>query len=230
VRFVAVGEATDKLEAFRPEGLAQRVLGQGDVVGLMQDFESVVDVEEAEKDAERMLRGKFSFDDFLTQLRTIQKMGSLTDLLAKIPGVSDMMPEGAKVDPSELKRIEAMITSMTPAERQRPELIDPSRQNRIARGSGTKVTDVAGLLQRFKMMREMMASLGGAGGMLGKLPGVGRMFGGGAPQVPPGFDPSQLAGLGGMAPNRRAARAQKAMAKREQRKAQKKHKKRNKRR
>jgi signal recognition particle subunit SRP54 len=228
VRFVAVGEATDKLEAFRPEGLAQRVLGQGDVVGLMQDFEAVVDVEEAEKDAERMLRGKFSFDDFLTQLRTIQKMGSLTDLLAKIPGISDMMPEGAKVDPAELKRIEAMITSMTPAERQKPELITPSRQNRIARGSGTKVPDVAGLLQRFKAMREMMASLGGAGGLLGKLPGVGRMFGGGG--APEGFDPSQLAGLGGMAPNRRAARAQKALAKREQRKAQKKHKRRGKRR
>ena len=228
VRFVAAGETTDKLEAFRPEGLAQRVLGQGDVVGLMQDFEAVVDVEEAEKDAERMLRGKFSFDDFLTQLRTLQKMGSLTDLLAKIPGVSDMMPEGAKVDPSELRRIEAMITSMTAAERRQPERIDPSRQNRIARGSGTKVQDVAGLLQRFKAMREMMAQLGGAGGLLGKLPGVGRMFGGGA--APAGFDPSQLAGLGGMAPNRRAARAQKAMAKREQRKAQKKHKKRGKRR
>ncbi|MFI5315884.1 MAG: signal recognition particle protein [Myxococcota bacterium] len=229
VRFVAVGEATDKLEAFRPEGLAQRVLGQGDVVGLMQDFEAVVDVEEAEKDAERMLRGKFSFDDFLTQLRTIQKMGSLTDLLAKVPGISDMMPEGAKVDPSELKRIEAIITSMTPAERRQPESITPSRQKRIARGSGTSVPEIAGLLQRFKAMREMMASLGGAGGLLGKLPGVGRMFGGGS-GAPEGFDPSQLAGLGGMAPNRRAARAQKAMAKREQRKAQKKHKKRGKRR
>jgi signal recognition particle subunit SRP54 len=227
VRFVTMGEATDRLEAFRPEGLAQRVLGMGDVVGLMNDFEAVVDVEEAEKDAERMLRGKFSFEDFLTQLRTIQKMGSLTDLLAKIPGVSDMMPEGAKVDPQELRRIEAMITSMTPAERRQPELINPSRQNRIARGSGTKVPDVAGLLQRFKAMREMMASLGGAGGMLGKLPGVGRMFGGGG-GPPAGFDPAQLAGMGGMAPNRRAARAQKAVAKREQRKAQKKHKKRNK--
>jgi len=229
VRFVTMGEATDRLEAFRPEGLAQRVLGRGDVVGLMNDFEAVVDVEEAEKDAERMLRGKFTFDDFLTQLRTIQKMGSLTDLLAKIPGVSDMMPEGAKVDPKELRRIEAMITSMTPDERRQPELINPSRQSRIARGSGTQATDVSGLLQRFKAMREMMASLGGAGGLLGKLPGVGRVFGGGGGPAP-GFDPAQLAGLGGMAPNRRAARAQKAMAKREQRKAQKKHKKRNKRR
>jgi signal recognition particle subunit SRP54 len=229
VRFVTMGEATDRLEPFRPEGLAQRVLGMGDVVGLMNDFEAVVDVEEAEKDAERMLRGKFTLEDFLTQLRTIQKMGSLTDLLAKIPGVSDMMPEGAKVDPQELRRIEAMITSMTPAERRQPELINPSRQNRIARGSGTKVTDVSGLLQRFRAMREMMASLGGAGGLLGKIPGVGKMFGGGG-GPPPGFDPAALAGMGGLAPNRRMARAQKAMAKREQRKAQKKHKKRNKRR
>jgi signal recognition particle subunit SRP54 len=176
-----------------------------------------------------MLRGKFTFEDFLTQLRTIQKMGSLTDLLAKIPGVSDMLPEGAKVDPGELRRIEAMITSMTPAERTRPELIDSSRQNRIARGSGTKVPDVAGLLQRFKMMRDMMSQLGGVGGLLGKLPGVGRVFGGGAkPQLPAGFDPSALAGMGGMPGNRRAMRAQKAMAKREQRKAMKKHKKRGK--
>jgi signal recognition particle subunit SRP54 len=235
VRFVTMGEATDKLESFRPEGLAQRVLGQGDVVGLMQDFEAVVDVEEAEKDAERMLRGKFTLDDFLTQLRTIQKMGSLKDLLAKIPGVSDMMPEGANVDGAELKRIEAMITSMTPGERVRPDIINPSRQNRIARGSGTKVPDLVGLLGRFKQMQAMMAQLGGGGmgGMLSKLPGVGRMFGGGgggAPALPAGFDPSQLSGIGGMAPNRRMARAQKAMQKREQRKALKKHKKRGKKR
>ena len=102
VRFVTMGEAIDKLEAFRPEGLAQRMLGMGDVVGLMQDFEEVVDVETAEKDAERMLRGQFTLEDFLTQLRTLQKMGSLKDLLAKIPGMCEMMPEGATVDPKEI--------------------------------------------------------------------------------------------------------------------------------
>jgi signal recognition particle subunit SRP54 len=205
----------------------------------MKDFEEVVDTEQAEKDAERMLRGQFTLDDFLTQLRTLQKMGSLKDLLAKIPGISDMMPEGANVDPRELKRIEAMITSMTPDERRRPEVIESSRQNRIARGSGTKVTDVVGLLQRFGAMRQMMSQLGGGGmgGMLSRLPGVGRMFGGGGPpQLPPGFDPSQLAGMGGvpgmggMLGNRRQMRAQKSLAKREQRKAQKKHKKRGKKR
>jgi signal recognition particle subunit SRP54 len=150
-----------------------------------------------------------------------------------------MMPEGANVDPRELKRIEAMITSMTPDERRRPEVIESSRQNRIARGSGTKVGDVAGLLQRFSAMRQMMSQLGGGGmgGMLSRLPGVGRIFGGGgAPQLPPGFDPAALAGMGGMpgmggmVGNRRQMRAQKAMAKREQRKAQKKHKKRGKKR
>ena len=228
-----MGEAVDKLETFRAEGLAQRILGMGDVVGLMQDFEEVVDVETAEKDAERMLRGQFTLEDFLTQLRTLQKMGSLKDLLAKIPGMGEMMPEGANVDPKELRRIEAMITSMTPDERRRPEILNSSRQNRVARGSGTKVTDLVGLLQRFKQMREMMSQLGGggAGGLLSKLPGVGRMFGGGggAPQLPSGFDPSALGAMGGMPGNRKAARAQKAMAKREQRKAQKKHKKRGKR-
>jgi signal recognition particle subunit SRP54 len=206
----------------------------GDVVGLMQDFEEVVDVETAEQDAERMLRGKFTLEDFLTQLRTLQKMGSLTDLLAKIPGMSEMMPEGASVDPKELRRIEAMITSMTPEERRRPEILNSSRQNRVARGSGTKVTDLVGLLQRFKQMREMMGALGGggAGGLLSKIPGVGRMFGGGGggmPQLPPGFDPSAMAGMGGMLGNRKQQRAQKAMAKRDQRKAMKKHKKRGKR-
>jgi signal recognition particle subunit SRP54 len=187
-----------------------------------------------------MLRGQFTLEDFLTQLRTLQKMGSLTDLLAKIPGMSEMMPEGASVDPKELRRIEAMITSMTPDERRRPELLNASRQNRVARGSGTKVTDLVGLLQRFKQMREMMSLLGGggAGGLLSKIPGVGRMFGGGGgagggmPQLPPGFDPAAMGGMpgmGGMLGNRKMQRAQKAMAKRDQRKAQKKHKKRGKR-
>ena len=118
---------------------------------------------------------------------------------------------------------------MTPAERKQPELINSSRQNRIARGSGTKVPDVAGLLQRFKMMRDMMAQLGGAGGLLGKIPGVGRCCGGGgAPQLPAGFDPSARSRAWAIPGNRRAMRAQKAMAKREQRKAMKKHKKRGK--
>jgi signal recognition particle subunit SRP54 len=110
--------------------------------------------------------------------------------------------------------------------------LNSSRQNRVARGSGTKVTDLVGLLQRFKQMRDMMSQLGGggAGGLLSKIPGVGRMFGGGgAPQLPPGFDPSALAAMGGLPGNRKAQRAQKAMAKRDQRKAQKKHKKRGKR-
>lgn len=225
VRYVTVGEATDRLESFRPEGMASRILGMGDVVGLMQDFEQVVDEETAEAEAEKLLQGKFSLQDFLSQLRMLQKMGPLKDLIDKIPGVGDMMPEGANVDGKELKKIEAMILSMTPAERQRPEIIDASRERRISQGSGTQASDLRGLLDRFGAMRQMMAQMGqgGGGGLLSKIPG----FGGGAP----GLDSSMMAGLpGAPAGNRAAARAARQDAKRKKRKQLRKHKKRGKRR
>jgi signal recognition particle subunit SRP54 len=235
IRFLTVGEAIDRLEPFRPEGLASRILGMGDVVGLVEDFEKVVDREEAEraeKDAQRLLRGQFTLTDFLTQLRLLQRMGPLSQLVEKIPFAADLMPAGAQVDPKELRRIEAMILSMTPDERVRPEIVERSRQDRIARGSGTRREDVVGLLDRFRAMREMMASVGKSlpKGMLGKLPGMGKLMGGGAPAgLPAGFDPAALLG-GGAAPNRHAARAMKAQARKDKRKAMKKHKRRGKRR
>ena len=135
-----MGETTDKLEPFRAEGMASRVLGMGDVVGLMKDFEEVVDQKKAEEDAARMLQGEFTLDDFLNQIRMIQKMGSLKDLVEKIPGLGGMMPPGAaaNLDDSELGRIEAMIQSMTRVEREDPNVLvrEPSRVTRIAKGSG----------------------------------------------------------------------------------------------
>ena len=159
IKFVGMGESAERLEEFRPDGMASRILGRGDVVGLIQQFEDVVDEEKAEQDAVRMLKGKFDMNDFLEQIGVLQKMGSLQDLVEKIPGVSDAMPEGAKIDDRELVRIEAMISSMTDDERRHPErfvvtsweevveggtrskkrsaFYEQGRIKRVARGSGS---------------------------------------------------------------------------------------------
>ena len=230
IRYVTVGEGVDRLETFRPEGLASRILGMGDVMSLMESFEKVADEEQAEKEAKRLLKGSFTLDDFLNQLRTLQKMGPLRDVLEKLPMAGQLFPEGVQVDGSELKRIEAMILSMTPQERREPELIQASRAARIARGSGSDVNQLRELLERFKAMRDMMAqlgkSMGGMGGLLGRIPGAGRLFGGGggAPDLS-GMDPAaiqQALGMGA-APNRAAARAMRAEAKRKDRKQKRKH-------
>jgi len=175
VKFVGMGETLDRLEEFRPAGLASRILGMGDVVGLVQDFEGVVDEEKAEQDAMRMMRGQFSLDDFVEQIRTLRKMGSLSDLVDKIPFFSDMVPEGTKVDDGELVRVEAIVNSMTKQERKNPGMIDVSRKRRIAAGSGRAPKDVDELLGKFKMMKQMMSTLGQAPGMLAKLPGFKQM-------------------------------------------------------
>jgi signal recognition particle subunit SRP54 len=177
VVFVGMGETTDKLEPFRAEGMASRVLGMGDVVGLIQDFEEVVDQKQAEKDALRMMQGEFTLEDFLNQIRMIQKMGSVRDLIEKIPGLSSMLPPGAaaQVSDSELTDAETIILSMTRFERQDPQSLirEPSRVRRIAGGSGRSEQAVGELVQKFLYMRQMMGSLGGGGGLLGGLPGMG---------------------------------------------------------
>jgi signal recognition particle subunit SRP54 len=215
--FVGMGETTDKLEPFRAEGMASRVLGMGDVVGLIQDFEEVVDQKQAEKDAMRMMQGEFTLEDFLNQIRMIQKMGSVRDLIDKIPGLSSMLPPGAaaQVNDSELTDAETIILSMTKFERQDPQSLirEPSRVSRIAGGSGRTEQSVGELVQKFLYMRQMMGSMGGggAGGMLGGLPGMGglarnvrrAMKGGkmpeGFPQMPggmPGFPGMGMPGMG----------------------------------
>ena len=175
--FVGMGETTDKLEPFRAEGMASRVLGMGDVVGLIQDFEDVVDQKKAEADAARMMQGQFTLEDFLNQVRTIQKMGSLKDLMEKIPGLGGMMPPGAaaNLDDSELTRIEAMIQSMTRQERDDPNVLvrEPSRVQRIAKGSAQPPEGVNELVQRFLFMRQMMSGMGQDPGLLSKIPGMG---------------------------------------------------------
>jgi signal recognition particle subunit SRP54 len=193
VKFVGMGESLDRLEEFRPDGMASRILGKGDVVGLIQQFEDVVDEEKAEQDAVRMLKGKFDMNDFLEQIGVLKKMGSLSEMVEKIPGVADAMPEGAKIDDRELVKIGSMISSMTEDERRYPErfvitsweevvdggkrkkkrsaFYDQGRIKRVARGSGHKENEVADLLNRFAMMRQLMQQLGASTGLLGKIPG-----------------------------------------------------------
>jgi len=194
IKFLGMGESLDKLEEFRPEGLASRILGMGDIVGLVKDFEQVVDAEKAEEDALRMLKGKFDMQDFLEQIRLIQKMGSLKDLFEKLPFFGGGLPEGVNLDDRELVKIEAMISSMTIEERIDPQVFvattwedfattagkqakrrradfHPGRVKRIATGSGRSETEVKELLQKFAQMRQMMVQLGASTGLMGKIPG-----------------------------------------------------------
>ncbi len=218
IKFLGVGEGMDKLEPFRAEGLASRILGMGDIVGLMRDFEDVVDEKQAERDAKKLLRGDFTLDDFLTQIKMLQKVGSLSDIYEKFPVFGDAMPEGAQIDDSAFKVMESMIQSMTPAERNDPKVIDKSRAERIARGSGRKPEQVQDLINRFSMMHGMMASFASQPGLLGNLPGfkqLGQMrklkgkgmgdmqdlfSGKGMPQMPgmPGGMPGMPGGMPGM--------------------------------
>lgn len=169
-----MGEGLDKMEAFRPEGMASRILGMGDVVGLMKDFEEVIDEETAEKDAQRMLQGQFTFDDFLNQLEMIQGMGPLQDILEKLPFFADSVGENFNVDERELGKIKAIVQSMTRDERNDPAVFQkqPKRLVRVARGSGANEKDVAELLQRFAFMRQMMGGIGQQAGLLSRIPGM----------------------------------------------------------
>lgn len=174
IKFLGMGESLDKLEEFRPDGLASRILGMGDVVGLVKDFEEVIDAEKAEKDAQRMLRGQFTMMDFLEQIRAIKKLGSLGDLLDKLPFFQDGLPEGMNVDDREIIKIESIIQSMTRQERLDVSLFDaqPTRIERVAKGCGRKVKEVKDLLDRFKGVRDMMGNIGAQAGMLSKIPGM----------------------------------------------------------
>lgn len=171
ILYVGMGEDLGRLDPFRPDGVATRILGFGDVLGLVKDFEEVVEKEKAEEDAVKILKGEFNLYQFLDQIRAIQKMGSLRETLEKLPFFHEMVPEGATVDEGVLARIEAMIQSMTPQEREKPEVIDESRAKRIARGSGRKVAEVKDLLARFNTMREVMRRVGKQPSLLARLPG-----------------------------------------------------------
>jgi len=173
IKFIGVGEALDRLEEFRPEGLASRILGYGDIVGLVKDFEEVADEKKAEEDAEKILKGDFTFDDFLKQLKIIKKMGPISDIIERLPLGMGALPQGQSVDDRELIRIEAMITSMTPYERTHPDCLDDSRITRIASGGGQSKPQLVELINKFKTMRQVMKNLGK--GLTGKKKALARI-------------------------------------------------------
>ena len=175
VYFVGTGEKPDDLEPFYPDRMAGRILGMGDVLSLIDKAQDKLDSEEAQKAAENMLKGQFTFEDFLEQLRQVQKLGSMGDLLKMLPGVPggrNAMKEMAEaIDDGELKRAEGMILSMTPAERREPGIISGSRRLRIANGSGVTTADVNSLLKDFESARKMMRTMMGGK----RMPGRGQM-------------------------------------------------------
>ena len=176
IKFLGIGEGMDALEVFRPEGLASRILGMGDVVGLVQEFERHVDQDKAEEDAERMFRGQFDMSDFVEQIGVLQKMGSLKDLFDRMPMFQEGMPEGFRPDEREFGKIIAVHDSMTPLERRRPALVrDPSRLARVSRGCGRPDNQVLEVLGKFDTMRRMMIALGDEPSLLSKIPGFNQV-------------------------------------------------------
>lgn len=169
VSFLGTGERTDGLEPFHPDRLAQRILGMGDILSFVERVQDNVDQAEAERAAQRMMENRFTLEDFRSQLGQVKKMGPIGQLLQMVPGAGDMAGAAQEaVDSGELKRIEAIIDSMTVEERRRPEIVKASRRRRIAMGSGTTTADVNRLLKQFGEMQKMMKMLSG-----GKLPKIG---------------------------------------------------------
>src|SRR5690606_39467216 len=177
IKYVGVGEKTDGLEVFDPARMAGRILQQGDVVGLVEKAQQAFDETEAKRLEKKVAKeGKFDLEDFLAVMRQMQKLGPLESLLKMVPGVNAKALKQAKLDPKAMKHVEAIVLSMTPKERRRPEIIDGSRRLRIAKGSGRTVQEVNRLLDQFRQMQKMMKSLRGAGMGKGRglgLPGLG---------------------------------------------------------
>jgi len=170
IKFVSVGEKLDQLELFHPERMASRILGMGDVLSLIERAEQAVAVDEQAEMEERMLKGRFSFEDFLRAYKMMRRMGSLKGLMGMIPGLPSQLKD-ADVDESQLARVEAVVLSMTLEERRRPEIIDGKRRARISRGSGTTVQQVNQVLEMRKQMERMLKQMNAGGKM--RLPGPG---------------------------------------------------------
>lgn len=200
IKYVGMGEKLDEFEQFHPQRMASRILGMGDMLTLIEKAESTISQKDAEKMAKKFEENRFDMNDLLEQLRQIQKMGSLKSIIGMLPGVGSKLKD-ADIDDRQFVRIEAMITSMTKAERAKPSIINPSRKRRIAAGSGTKVEDVNRLLKQFDQMQKMMKQFGGKAGKGGKMnrramkrlanmnPEQLQSLQGGIPGVPPGLMP-----------------------------------------
>ncbi len=174
IKFVGVGEKLSALEPFYPDRLAKRILGMGDVLTLIERTQAVYTEQQAKDIAQKLRKSEFTLDDFLEQLRQVRKMGSMNDIMKMIPGLSKALPN-VDIDERDVKKVEAIICSMTRRERSRPEILNGSRRKRIAAGSGTQVADVNRLVKQFEASRQMMKQLGGGRGLRGlKLPGLGK--------------------------------------------------------
>ena len=167
IKFVGTGEKLDQFELFIPERLAGRILGMGDVVGLVEKAAEAVEVEDAARLERKLRTASFDFNDFLAQFKMMRKMGPLENILGMLPGMSNV--QGLSIDETQLKRTEAIVLSMTNEERARPDILNARRRQRIARGSGCTVTEVNDLLRRFDQMRKMMKSAGKMKKMMAQL-------------------------------------------------------------
>jgi signal recognition particle subunit SRP54 len=175
VKFLGTGEKTDALEPFHPDRLAGRILGMGDVLTLVERAQDTFDQKQAEDMARKLQRNAFTLEDFLAQMQQLKNMGPIGGLLELIPGMGGAAKEAQQaVDRGDLKRVEAIIQSMTPVERREPAILSGSRKRRVARGSGTQLQDVNRLLKQFAEMQKMMRQLGGSGGRRAVLQQLGR--------------------------------------------------------
>ena len=181
IKFVGMGEKMDALEPFHPERMASRILGMGDVLSLIEKAQANVDLEKAKELEEKFKTQSFTFDDFVEQIKAVRKMGPLEDLLKMLPGANKIKGlNNIQIDEKQIDRLEAIIYSMTPEERERPEIINASRKKRIANGSGTSIQDVNRLLKQFedmkKMMKQMTGMTQGKGKKKMKIPGIDSFF------------------------------------------------------
>ena len=182
IKFISTGEKMEALDLFYPERMADRILGMGDVVSLVERAQEQFDEEEAKKLHKKIAKNEFGFDDFLKQINQIKKMGNMKDLLGMIPGVGKAIKD-VDINDDAFKHIEAIIHSMTPDERRKPSIINVSRKQRIAKGSGRKLEDVNALMKQFDQMGKMMKMMQGPQGkqmmqMMSKMPNMPGMGGG----------------------------------------------------
>ncbi|WP_297335674.1 signal recognition particle protein [Algoriphagus sp.] len=177
IKFISTGEKMENLDVFHPDRMAQRILGMGDVISLVERAQQSFDEEEAKRINSKIRKNNFDFEDFLSQLEQVKKMGNIKDLMGMIPGMGKAM-KGMDIDDDSFKPIEAIIRSMTPLERQNPDVIDGSRRKRIAAGSGRNITEVNNLMKQFSDMRKLMKQMNKMGGakaaMSRIMPGMGR--------------------------------------------------------
>lgn len=203
IKFLGIGEKSDALEPFHPDRVASRILGMGDVLSLVEEVERKIDKEKAEKLAKKLQKGKgFDLQDLLEQFQQMRNLGGMGGLLDKLPGMNSAQIQQAMAGGApekEMKKMEAIILSMTPVERHKPDVINGSRKRRIATGSGTQIQDVNRVLKQHAQMEKMMKKLSSPSGMMKMMRGMKGMMGQGGGGMPPGMGgPGGMGGMGGL--------------------------------